>query len=104
MSTIEALYSTSELTANALEDPVWSQAQPIHITRKWSGEAAPASRHAEARIIWTDKSLFLSFLCRKQEPLTGTSNPQGNKKTMRLWDRDVCEIFIAPDPNSPERY
>ena len=23
---------------------------------------------------------------------------------MNLWDRDVCEIFIAPDPNVVERY
>jgi hypothetical protein len=23
---------------------------------------------------------------------------------MRLWDRDVCEIFVAPDPDVPERY
>ncbi len=23
---------------------------------------------------------------------------------MGLWDRDVCEIFIAPDPNVVERY
>ena len=23
---------------------------------------------------------------------------------MQLWDRDVCEIFVAPDPSQPERY
>lgn len=23
---------------------------------------------------------------------------------MGLWDRDVCELFIAPDANEPERY
>lgn len=23
---------------------------------------------------------------------------------MGLWDRDVCEIFLAPDPNFPENY
>jgi len=104
MSSIEALYSTAELTANALEDPVWSQAQPIQITRKWSGEPAPASRHAEARIIWTHESLIVRFVCRQDEPLTVNANPQLRTKTLRLWDRDVCEIFVAPGLETPQRY
>lgn len=101
---IAAPYSEANLTASDFANQEWERAQPVHITRKWSGEGAPASRHAEARIIWTDKSLFVSFLCRQHEPLTVNPNPELSKKTMRLWDRDVCEIFIAPDSKSPERY
>jgi hypothetical protein len=103
-ATIEALYSQVKLTATALDHPEWSRAQPIHITRKWSGEAAPASRHAEARIIWTDESLIVRFVCRQEEPVTVSSNPQVSTKTLRIWDRDVCEIFLAPYPKMPERY
>ena len=33
-----------------------------------------------------------------------SATPQTAKKTMGLWDRDVCEIFIAPDPHVIERY
>jgi hypothetical protein len=102
--TIGALYSQVGLTANALDHPEWTQAHPIQITRKWSGADAPASRHAEARIIWTDQSLVVRFLCRQEEPLIVTSNAELSKKTLRLWDRDVCEIFIAPDAQVPERY
>ncbi|HEY6046373.1 MAG TPA: carbohydrate-binding family 9-like protein, partial [Pyrinomonadaceae bacterium] len=29
---------------------------------------------------------------------------QTARKTKGLWDRDVCEIFIAPDPTVVERY
>ncbi|HEV7746538.1 MAG TPA: carbohydrate-binding family 9-like protein [Pyrinomonadaceae bacterium] len=101
---IAAPYSEANLTAGDFDHPGWDLAHPIQITRKWSGEGAPVSRHAEARIIWTDKSLFVRFLCRQQEPLTVNPNPQLSEKTMRLWDRDVCEIFLAPDTNSPERY
>lgn len=102
--TIGAPYSEVSLAATAFDHPEWTRTQPIHITRKWSGEDAPASRHAEARIIWTDNSLVVRFLCRQEEPLTVNSNPQRSKKTIRLWDGDVCEIFIAPDPESPGRY
>jgi hypothetical protein len=103
-STIEALYSQAKLTAAELDHVEWSRAQPIHITHKWSGEAAPASRHAEARILWTNEFLIVRFVCRQEEPLTLYSNPQIHTKTPRLWDRDVCEIFLAPDPDTPERY
>jgi hypothetical protein len=103
-ATIEAPYSRAKLTATGFDHPEWSRAQPIQITRKWSGDPAPASRHAEARIIWTDESLIVRFVCRQEEPVTVSSNPQLSTKTPRLWDRDVCEIFLAPDAKTPERY
>ena len=102
--TIEAPYTRVSLAANAFDHSEWKRAQPIQITRKWSGEDAPVSRHAEARIIWTENSLLVHFVCRQHEPLTVNPNPQLSKKTNRLWDTDVCEIFIAPDPKTPGRY
>jgi hypothetical protein len=101
---IGAPYSQAGVTANALNHPEWTIAQPIQITHKWSGAEAPPSRHAETRIIWTDESLIVRFLCRQEEPLIVISNPQLNKKTIGLWDRDVCEVFIAPDLRAPGRY
>ena len=102
--TIGALYSEIGLTVKSLDHPEWQRAHPIQITRKWSGADAPASRHAEVRIIWTNDSLLVRFVCRQEEPLIVNPNPLLNKKTIRLWDGDVCEIFIAPDPDKPQRY
>jgi len=102
--TIEAPYCEFRVPANALDHADWTRSQPIQITRKWSGAVAPASRHAEARIIWTDTSLTVRFVCRQEEPMIVNSNPQLSQKTLRLWDRDVCEIFLAPDAQVPERY
>jgi Carbohydrate family 9 binding domain-like len=101
---IEALYSKVMLVAKDFAHPEWTQAHPIHITHRWSGDEAPASRHAEVRIIWTEESLLVRFVCHQEEPLTVNSNPQVEKKTMRLWDKDVCEIFLAPDLRAPDRY
>ena len=101
---IAAQYSQVSLSVNDFDHPAWGTAQPIQITRKWSGEEAPVSRHAEARIIWSEESLVARFVCRQTEPLIVNPNPQLDKKTIWLWDRDVCEIFIAPDPATPERY
>jgi len=103
-ATIEAPYSEVALSVNAFDSPEWSRAQPIQITRTWSGADAPASRHAEARILRTADSLLVRFICGQEEPLIVNSNPQRDVKTLRLWDRDVCEIFLAPDAKTPGRY
>lgn len=102
--TIEALYSEIDLSVSEFDHPHWNRAQPIRIVRYWSGDDAPASRHAEGRIIWTDEALLVRFVCNQIEPLVISANPQLTKKTIGLWDRDVCEIFLAPDTSKPNHY
>jgi len=101
---IEAPYSETDLAATQFDHEEWTRAQPIQITRYWSGEEAPASRHAEARIIWSDESLAVRFVCNQNEPLIVNPHAQLIHKTIGLWDRDVCEIFLAPDAASPNHY
>jgi len=100
----QAMLTLMDLAASEWDDPEWKHARPIRIEHYFSGETAPADRHAEARILWSEKALHLRFVCPQTEPLIVSPNPQSEKKTMGLWDRDVCEIFIAPDPNVVERY
>jgi hypothetical protein len=101
---VTAHYSESDLGAGGLDHPAWAKASPVQIARKWNGADAPASRRAEARIIWSEESLVVRFVCRQEEPLVVSSAPQVEHKTIGLWNRDVCEIFIAPDASAPERY
>jgi hypothetical protein len=102
--TITARYVRQDIAISDLTSPEWNRAEPVQINRYWSGEPAPASRHAEARILWSDKALHVRYVCHQAEPLIVSDKPQTEKKTMGLWDRDVCEIFIAPDPSVVERY
>ena len=102
--TIEALYSEIGLSVSEFDHQDWNQAQPIRIAKNWSGEEAPASRHAEGRIIWTDEALVVRFVCNQFEPLIVSAKPQLAQKTIGLWDRDVCEIFVAPDTSKPNYY
>lgn len=101
---IEATHTAVDLAPAQLDHPAWGQSDRIAISRYWSGEAAPASRHAEARIVWSEAALHVRFVCPQQEPLVVSPNPQTATKTLGLWDRDVCEIFIAPDPAEPTTY
>ncbi len=94
----------ADVQVNELNHAAWNEARAVHLTRYWSGEAAPPSRHAEARLLWSDTSLSVRFVCRQSEPLVINPTPQVNEKTIGLWDRDVCEIFVAPNADAPEKY
>src|SRR2546421_560042 len=87
--TIAAHRLASDLNVADLDNAQWGKAQPAQIDRYWSGDPAPASRHAEARILWSNKALYLRFVCHQSEPLIVSDKPQHEKKTMGLWDRDV---------------
>src|SRR5215213_2099433 len=101
---IEARYTDADVAADELDHEVWKSASPVHLTKYWSGEEAPVARHAEARIVWSPFALSVRFTCPQDEPLVVNATPQTKAKTIGLWERDVCEIFIAPDPKEPERY
>jgi len=103
-ATIEVRHSQTDLTAASLDHSEWRKATPVNITLYWSGAEAPQGRHAEARLLWSEEALCVRYVCNHTEPLVVSSSAQTKKNTLGLWDRDVCEIFIAPDPNAPERY
>jgi hypothetical protein len=101
---IEVRLARTDLAVTDFNHKSWDNAQPVFINKYWSGEEAPAGRAAEARILWSSKALHIRFVCHQAEPLIVSATPQIEKKTMGLWDRDVCEIFIAPDEHVVERY
>jgi hypothetical protein len=101
---IVARYIAEPIAADEFQHPVWETCQPVWIQHYWSGEPAPASRHAEARVCWSDEALHVRFVGEQHEPLIVEDNPVVDRKTLGLWERDVCEIFLAPDATHPERY
>lgn len=103
-SVIIAQYVSAETRASDFDHPGWDEARPVQLARYWSGEEAPVERRAEARIIWSSRALSVRFICRQAEPIIVGDSPQSERKSLGLWDRDVCEIFIAPDGEEPERY
>jgi hypothetical protein len=101
---IEARHISADLAVGDFTNSEWAKAHAVQIDHYWSGERAPEGRHAEARILWSKKALHIRFVCNQTEPLIVSATPQTAQKTMGLWDRDVCEIFIATDSNVVERY
>jgi hypothetical protein len=93
-----------ELEAGDLDAIEWQQGEPVIIDRYWSGEIAPSGRHLEARLLWSANALYVRFSADQREPLVVSTKPDLSKKSPGLWDRDVCEIFVAPDADRPNSY
>ncbi len=101
---VEAHHTRERVAAADFAHAAWNEARPVQLARYWSGEDAPASRRAEARILWDDEGLVARFKCQQSEPLIVAPSPQLARKTIGLWDRDVCEMFIAPNTKDITRY
>jgi hypothetical protein len=101
---INAVFITENLNLTDFENPIWRQAETVEITRYWSGETAPAERFAAARILWNETALFVRFDCPQGEPFVINETPNLEHEAAGLWDRDVCEIFVAPDRDEPRKY
>lgn len=102
--TIIAPYVDPPVAEADFENEIWQSCRPVTISHLWSGERGAATREAEARICWSNEALHVRFVGAQQEPLVVSPNPVTDKKTLGLWDRDVCEIFVAPDTTNRSRY
>lgn len=101
---IKIAHIENDFSVNELENNLWENAEEISIKKYWSGENAPLGRHFKARLLWSDSALYVRFEANQNEPLVISETPNLLTKTCGLWERDVCEIFLAPDKNEPRRY
>jgi hypothetical protein len=95
---------TKDFDVRKLDVSEWRSADIVSVKRYWSGEPAPAGRTFTAQLLWSVTALYVRFEANQTEPLVVSEAPDLTKKALELWDRDVCEIFIAPDKNDCSKY
>ncbi|MDQ3324063.1 MAG: carbohydrate-binding family 9-like protein [Acidobacteriota bacterium] len=93
-----------DFSINEFDNKDWQKAKEIEAGKYWSGEIAPNGRHFKAKLLWSDVALHVRFRANQSEPLIISDTPNLESKTIGLWDRDVCEIFVAPDKNNLQKY
>lgn len=101
---IRIAHIEKDFPVNELYNQLWRKAGEITIDTYWSGESAPDYRHFRAKLLWSDSALYVRFEANQHEPLIVSEKPNLATKTNGLWDRDVCEIFLAPDMENPRKY
>jgi alpha-galactosidase len=76
---------------------MWESAKTISFCSDWQGENTDAGRETQVRALWSRQHLYLRFDCRYRELyLFDDSDPNGRRH--HLWDRDVAEAFLQPEP------
>ncbi len=104
MATAKIIFSGREIDPRDLANNFWQKAEAILLDKYWSGDDAEDGRHAEARLIFTPEAFLARFECKQSEPLIINDKLFLTEKTRNLWEKDVCEVFIAPNPQIPEKY
>ncbi len=101
---IVASYVADELSLDA-EHPAaeWQSAQPILFCSDWQGNNPDDQRQTEVRILWTPQTLYLRFQCRYRELFLFNDSDSSGRRD-HLWDRDVAEAFLQPDPSLLHSY
>src|SRR5438874_11326860 len=81
----------------------WQKAAPVTFSADWQGKNAGPSLPTTVAALWSPGTLFLRFVCHYRElNLFRDSDPNGRRD--HLWDRDVAEAFLQPDPSRRRYY
>ncbi len=102
MNRLKVSYS-KDFEIDDFQNKIWQNSDEIKLEKYWSGALAGNARHAEARSVWSEKGLFVWFQGNQSEPLVVNAKPERAEKRINLWERDVFEIFVAPDSSDPKK-
>jgi hypothetical protein len=100
---ITATHISREIQLNAHRPArEWESAAPITFCADWRGQHPDPARQTQVKALWSEKTLYLRFECHYRELNTFTDS-EANGRRDYLWDKDVAEAFLQPDP-SRQRY
>jgi alpha-galactosidase len=87
----------------AQPSPAWRSANPVTFCSDWQGKNPTPDRETRVRALWSQETLYLRFECRYRELHVFTDSGSDGRRD-QLWDRDVAEAFLQPDPAQPHAY
>ena len=104
LPTLEARFSRSELAIDGkFDEQDWKDAAVARIESGIRTGQAHPELSTTVRALWTTKHLYLAYEAPFKTLKTFTPRQEGGER-MGLWDRDVVEAFLAPDPDKPDSY
>lgn len=85
------------------DHPAWEGAGKVCLERQSVDGRLVDFGRTEVALLWSEKYFYLRFDCPCTELSTFAGEPEGGER-MGLWEKDVVEAFIAPDPREPRHY
>jgi hypothetical protein len=86
-----------------LRKRMWSRAKSVWFNQAAFSEAHYPDFRTRVASCWSAQFLYLAFWC-PYETLTVYQGEDATVERDRLWERDVVEAFICPEPKSPSHY
>lgn len=86
-----------------LEKRMWSAAKPVWFDSAAFSESRYPDFKTKVASRWSPQFIYLAFWC-PYKALTVFQGEDAMVERDRLWERDVVEAFIAPDPQAPAHY
>jgi len=95
---------TQALTADGFPPSSdWNSAEAIVFNSDWQGKNSDPERETQVCLLWSPETLFLHYRSHYRV-LTVFSDADSSGRRDHLWDRDVVEAFLQPDPTYPGHY
>ena len=102
--TTVAIHFSQPLAPDGFPAPeAWQAAEPVIFNADWQGKNSDPERETQVRLLWNADTLFLHYRSR-YGALTVFEDAEPSGRRNHLWDRDVVEAFLQPDPSYPGHY
>jgi alpha-galactosidase len=86
-----------------LDKPAWRKAQWIMIHRGAFDQTIYPQAETEAASLWTKTDVYFAFR-GKYTTLNLFEGKHPDQDFWKLWERDVVEVFLNPEPARPNHY
>ena len=97
-ATLNAKHSASDFVPDAnLNKKVWKRAKWAEFDHSMDGKANHPTEKTRVAAVWTEKYVYFAFWC-KYERLNTFEGEDTAKERWELWNKDVAEVFLNPQP------
>ena len=86
-----------------LEKGVWRLVPRATFDHNYTGEKRYPELKTEVASLWSDKYLYFAFWCKYRD-VNVYKGEDPAKERWELWERDVVEAFINPEPEKINHY
>jgi len=95
---LAAKYSAADFTLDAnLQKKIWERANWAQFDHAMDGKANHPAEKTRVAAVWTAKYIYFAFWC-KYEDLNIFAGEDATNERWELWNKDVAEVFLNPQP------